>query len=55
MINEAMLEFCKPPANHRTAALYFLNKIHKTPMNERPIVSSCSSITENISTTSYDH
>ena len=42
-------EYCKPPTNHRTSRLYFLKKIHKTPMGNRPIVSSCESITEKIS------
>ena len=48
MIDKEMKEFCMPPRNHRTSRLYFL-KIQKNPMGIRPIVSSCSSITENIS------
>ena len=42
-------EFCYPPETHRTSTLYFLKKIHKNPPGIRPIVSSCGSITENIS------
>ena len=42
-------EFCYPPETHRTSRLYFLKKIHKNPPGIRPIVSSCGSITENIS------
>ena len=38
-------QFCKPP---ETSKLYFLKKIHKNPMGIRPIVSSCDSITKNI-------
>ena len=49
VIDKATHEFTKPPKEHRTSALYFLKKIHKNPMKERPIVSSCSSITENLS------
>ena len=48
MIDKEMKEFCMPPRNHRASRLYFL-KIQKNPMGIRPIVSSCSSITENIS------
>ena len=48
MIDKEMKEFCMAPRNHRTSRLYFL-KIHKNPMGIRPIVSSCNSITENIS------
>jgi len=48
MIDKEMKEFCMPPRNHRTSRLYFL-KIQKNPMGIRPIVSSCNSITENIS------
>ena len=44
-----MKDFCSPPAEHRTARLYFLKKIHKNPMSIRPIVSSINSITENLS------
>jgi len=36
-------------ASHpRPAQLYFLKKIHKTPMGIRPIVSSINSVTENV-------
>jgi hypothetical protein len=49
MLDKEMKEFCVPPKNHRTSTLYFLKKIHKNPMGIRPIVSSCSSVTENIS------
>ena len=31
---------CSPPEKARLARLYFLKKIHKTPMGIRPIVSS---------------
>ena len=41
-------DFCKPPHNHRTSILHFLKKIYKQPMGNRPKVSSCESITENI-------
>ena len=44
-----MVEFCSPPKRARLARLYFLKKIHKSPMGVRPIVSSCESPTENIS------
>ena len=48
MIDKEMKEFCMPPRNHRTSRLYF-RKIQKNPMGIRAIVSSCNSITENIS------
>ena len=44
-----MIDFCKPPREHRTSQLYFLKKIHKNPMGIRPIMSSINSITENTS------
>ena len=44
-----MVDFCSPPQKARLARLYFLKKIHKSPMGIRPIVSSCGSPTENIS------
>ena len=44
-----MVAFCSPPKTVRPARLYFLKKIHKTPMGIRPIVSLCESPTENIS------
>ena len=43
------IDFCTPPKDYRTSQLYFLKKIHKTPMGIRPIVSSVNSVTENIS------
>ena len=44
-----MVDFCSPPIKARLAKLYFLKKLHKSPMGIRPIVSSCESPTENIS------
>ena len=49
LLNKNMVAFCSPPKKVRPARLYFLKKIHKTPMGIRPIVSSCESVTENIS------
>jgi len=49
LLTEPMYKFCQPPLQSRTSRLYFLQKIHKNPMGIRPIVSSCKSITENIS------
>ena len=49
LLNKKMVDFCSPPLNARLARLYFLKKLHKTPMGIRPIVSSCESPTENIS------
>ena len=49
LLNKNMVAFCSPPKKVRLARLYFLKKIHKTPMGIRPIVSSCESVTENIS------
>ena len=49
LLNREQLQFCFPPAHHRLSRLYFLKKVHKSPYGIRPIVSSCSSITENIS------
>ena len=49
LIQSNWFEYCKPPKQHRTSRLYFLKKIHKNPMSIRPIISSCNSITENIS------
>ena len=49
LLTTDMFQFCKPPTHHRTSRLYFLQKIHKNPIGIRPIVSSCNSITENIS------
>ena len=48
-LKQSWFEFCKPPKQTRTSRLYFLKKVHKTPMGIRPIVSSCNSITEPIS------
>ena len=44
-----MYTFCLPPDNARLARVYFLKKIHKTPMGIRPIVSLCKSPAKNIS------
>ena len=41
--------FKSEPAKIRTQQLYFLSKIHKTPVTYRPIVSGCSGPTEAIS------
>ena len=49
MLDKEMHTYCEPPVTHRTSRLYFLKKIHKNPMKIRPIVSSCNSVTENIS------
>ena len=49
VLDEDMVAFCSPPKKARPARLYFLKKIHKTPMGIRPIVSSCDCPTENIS------
>ena len=49
LLDKDMVAFCSPPKKVRPARLYFLKKIHKTPMGIRPIVSSCESPTENIS------
>ena len=43
LLNKNMVAFCSPPKKVRPARLYFLKKIHKTPMGIRPIVSSCES------------
>ena len=48
-LSRTMVEFCSPSKKARLARLYFLKKIHKSPMGIRPIVSSCESPTENIS------
>ena len=47
---ESWFSFCCPPDSHRTSRVYFLKKIRMNPHGIRPIVSSCGSITENIST-----
>ena len=44
-----MVAFCSPSNKVRPARLYFLRKIHKSPIGICPIVSSCGSPTENIS------
>ena len=49
LLNKDIVAFCSPPIKVRPARLYMLKKIHKNPMGIRPIVSSCSSATENIS------
>ena len=45
----SFVDFCTPPPNFRTSQLYFLKKIHKNPMSDRPIVSSVNAVTENLS------
>lgn len=42
-LHKEYYEHCLPPTKHRTSRLYFLKKIHKTPMGIRPIVSSTNS------------
>ena len=49
LLSKEMVDFCSPPNTARLARMYFLKKIHKSPMTDRPIVSSCESPTENIS------
>ena len=49
LLDNNTVAFCSPPNKARLARLYFLRKIHKSPMGIRPIVSSCESPTENIS------
>jgi len=49
MIDKEMHKFCVPPRNIELHNFISLKKINKNPMGIRPIVSSCSSITENIS------
>ena len=49
LLTKEMVDFCSPPTKARLARLYFLKKLHKSPMGIRPIVSSCESPTENIS------
>ncbi|XP_065893417.1 uncharacterized protein [Dysidea avara] len=41
--------FIKPPENPRSPIIYFLKKLHKTPISVRPIVSSTQSPTSNLS------
>jgi len=43
LLSPKMAKYCLPPAHPRPAQLYFLKKIHKTPMGIRPIVSSINS------------
>ena len=40
LLKKTWFEYCKPPEKTRTSRLYFLKKIHKTPMAMRPIVSN---------------
>ena len=48
-IDNTTLEFLKLDRDVRTQRLYFLKKIHKTPMSIRPIVSGCTGPTEKLS------
>ena len=43
-----MVEYSLPPQTLRTAHIYFLKKIHKSPMGIRPIVSTINSPTANL-------
>ena len=47
-ISPRMADYCMPPPTPRTALMYFLKKIHKTPMGIRPIVSTVNSATANL-------
>ena len=48
LLSPRMTEYCLPPATPRTALIYFLKKIHKSPMGIRPIVSTVNSPTANL-------
>lgn len=48
LLSPRMTEYCLPPTTPRTALIYFLKKIHKTPMGIRPIVSTVNSPTANL-------
>ena len=48
LLSPKMADFCLPPNNVRTACIYFLKKIHKSPMGIRPIVSTVNSATANL-------
>ena len=47
---ESWFSFCCPSYSQRTSRVYFLKKNHKNPHGIRPVLSSCGSITESIST-----
>ena len=49
LLNNEQFKFCMPTRQARIGRLYFLKKVHKIPYGIRPIVSSCGSVTENIS------
>ena len=49
LLDKEMVALCTPPKKVCPARLYFLKKIHKSPMGIQPIVSSCESPTENLS------
>ena len=48
LLSPKMADFCCPPNKVRTACIYFLKKIHKSPMGIRPIVSTIDSATANL-------
>ena len=48
LLSPRMANYCTPPACPRTAVIYFLKKIHKTPMGIRSIVSTTNSATANL-------
>ena len=48
LLSPHMAEYCLPPPTPRTALIYFLKKIHKSPMGIRPIVSTVNSPTANM-------
>lgn len=48
-IDEHEYKYMKPKQPPRTQQMYFLKKLHKNPYAERPIVSGCDGITENVS------
>ena len=48
LLSPNMADFCMPPPQVRTACIYFLKKIHKSPMGIRPIVSTINSPTANV-------
>ena len=49
LLNNEQFKICMPARQARIGRLYFLKKVHKIPYSIRPIVSSCGSVTENIS------
>lgn len=49
LIDKDTLQYLSPPEPSRTPLIYFLKKLHKTPISVRPIVSHINSPTCNIS------